>query len=79
MLPMNAGPHAELALVKGWLLVPSSPLTRSSYHAREDFAKMKAHSAALRKARENRKSISIALGRVQREVHGVASDAFFSY
>jgi len=31
----------ELALSKGFLIVASSPLTRSSYHADEDFAQMK--------------------------------------
>ncbi len=31
----------EIALSKGFLLVASSPLTRSSYHADEDFAEMK--------------------------------------
>jgi len=31
----------ELALSKGFLIVSSSPLTRSSYHADEDFHKMK--------------------------------------
>ena len=31
----------ELALFKGFLIVASSPLTRSSYHADEDFCKMK--------------------------------------
>jgi len=31
----------ELALSKGFLIVASSPLTRSSYHADEDFLKMK--------------------------------------
>jgi len=31
----------ELALSKGFLIVASSPLTRSSYHADEDFASMK--------------------------------------
>ena len=31
----------EIALTKGFLIVSSSPLTRSSYHADEDFAKMK--------------------------------------
>ena len=31
----------KLALSKGFLIVASSPLTRSSYHADEDFAKMK--------------------------------------
>lgn len=31
----------EIALTKGFLIVSSSPLTRSSYHADEDFNKMK--------------------------------------
>jgi lipoic acid synthetase len=31
----------ELALFKGFLIVAASPLTRSSYHADEDFSKMK--------------------------------------
>ena len=31
-----------VARAKGFLLVASSPLTRSSYHAGDDFAKMKA-------------------------------------
>jgi len=31
----------EIAMSKGFLIVSSSPLTRSSYHADEDFAKMK--------------------------------------
>ena len=30
------------ALAKGFLLVSASPLTRSSYHAGEDFARLKA-------------------------------------
>jgi len=30
----------EIAKAKGFLLVSSSPLTRSSYHADEDFAKL---------------------------------------
>ena len=31
----------SIALLKGFLIVASSPLTRSSYHADEDFSKMK--------------------------------------
>jgi len=31
----------EIALSKGFLIVSSSPLTRSSYHADEDFSEMK--------------------------------------
>ncbi len=33
---------ARMAKVKGFLMVSASPLTRSSYHAGEDFAKLKA-------------------------------------
>ncbi len=33
--------YAAIARAKGFLLVASSPLTRSSYHAGEDFAKMR--------------------------------------
>lgn len=36
----------RIALAKGFLLVASSPLTRSSYHAGEDFAHLKAARAA---------------------------------
>jgi lipoyl synthase len=46
--PLNRYLHPEefkelkdLALSKGFLIVASSPLTRSSYHADEDFSKMK--------------------------------------
>ena len=35
----------EIALAKGFLLASASPLTRSSYHAAEDFAKLKARRA----------------------------------
>ena len=34
--------YAAIARAKGFLLVASSPLTRSSYHAGDDFAKLKA-------------------------------------
>ncbi|WP_244532203.1 lipoyl synthase [Methylocapsa palsarum] len=40
--------YAETARAKGFLLVSASPLTRSSHHAGEDFAKLKAQRAALR-------------------------------
>ena len=33
--------YKKMAQVKGFLMVSSSPLTRSSYHAGEDFAIMK--------------------------------------
>jgi len=32
---------AKMAEIKGFAMVSSSPLTRSSYHAGEDFAKLK--------------------------------------
>jgi len=34
--------YAAIARAKGFLLVASSPLTRSSYHAGEDFERMRA-------------------------------------
>ena len=43
-----------IAKSKGFLLVSSSPLTRSSYHADEDFAKLKKN----RLAETNAQSIS---------------------
>jgi lipoic acid synthetase len=36
----------QVALAKGFVLVCASPLTRSSYHAAEDFAKLRANRAA---------------------------------
>ncbi len=40
--PQAFDAYAAIARAKGFLLVASSPLTRSSYHAGDDFAKMKA-------------------------------------
>jgi lipoyl synthase len=40
--------YERIALAKGFLLVASSPLTRSSYHADADFAKLKAARLALK-------------------------------
>jgi lipoic acid synthetase len=34
--------YAALAAAKGFLLASASPLTRSSYHAGEDFARLRA-------------------------------------
>ena len=34
--------YAAIARAKGFLLVAATPLTRSSYHAGDDFAKMRA-------------------------------------
>lgn len=39
--PEEFNEYKKIALSKGFLIVASSPLTRSSYHADEDFAKMK--------------------------------------
>jgi lipoic acid synthetase len=41
---------ARLAKAKGFLLTSASPLTRSSYHAGEDFAKLRAVRVALQRA-----------------------------
>jgi lipoic acid synthetase len=38
--------YGAIARAKGFLLVASSPLTRSSYHAGDDFAKMRDSRAA---------------------------------
>ncbi|MGI8568977.1 MAG: lipoyl synthase [Methylocella sp.] len=46
--PGEFASYAEVALAKGFLLVSSSPLTRSSHHAGEDFASLKARRLALR-------------------------------
>lgn len=40
--PEEFASYATIAKTKGFLLVSSSPLTRSSHHAGEDFAKLKA-------------------------------------
>ena len=40
--PQAFDAYAGIARAKGFLLVASSPLTRSSYHAGDDFAKMRA-------------------------------------
>ena len=40
--PKGFDAYAAIARAKGFLLVASSPLTRSSYHAGDDFARMKA-------------------------------------
>jgi lipoyl synthase len=47
--PDEIAAYADAALAKGFLLVSASPLTRSSHHAGEDFARLKARRMALRK------------------------------
>ena len=41
VLPEEFEEFKDIAISKGFLLVSSSPLTRSSYHADEDFKKLK--------------------------------------
>ena len=57
--PQAFNAYAAIARAKGFLLVAASPLTRSSYHAGDDFEKMRA-------AREAK------LGRIRQEVNGKA-------
>ena len=40
--PQAFDAYAAIARAKGFLLVAASPLTRSSYHAGDDFARMRA-------------------------------------
>jgi lipoyl synthase len=49
--PQAFGAYAAIARAKGFLLVAASPLTRSSYHAGDDFEKMRAARAAKLAAR----------------------------
>ena len=42
MTPKAFAAYGSIARAKGFLQVASSPLTRSSYHAGDDFAVMKA-------------------------------------
>jgi lipoyl synthase len=44
--PDEFGSYASFALGKGFLLVSASPLTRSSYYAVDDFARLRAARAA---------------------------------
>src|SRR3546814_3595112 len=44
--PATFNAYASIARAKGFLLVSASPLTRSSYHAGEVFARLKARSEA---------------------------------
>jgi lipoic acid synthetase len=46
--PEEFASYAAIGRAKGFLLVSSSPLTRSSHHAGEDFAKLKAQRKQLR-------------------------------
>src|SRR5947208_4718715 len=51
MTPEEFEGYRRVALGKGFLMVSASPLTRSSYHAGEDFAQLKAARAAALGAR----------------------------
>jgi lipoyl synthase len=44
--PDEFSSYEKVAYTKGFLMVSASPLTRSSHHAGEDFAKLKAARAA---------------------------------
>ena len=44
--PQAFAAYAQIARAKGFLLVAASPLTRSSYHAGDDFARLRAARAA---------------------------------
>jgi lipoic acid synthetase len=46
--PEEFGDLARLACAKGFLTVAASPFTRSSYHADEDFRRLKEARAALK-------------------------------
>ena len=46
VLPTLFAAYAAIGKAKGFLLVAASPLTRSSYHAGDDFAALKAARAA---------------------------------
>ena len=46
VMPEEFNTYRSFALGKGFLLVSASPLTRSSYHAGEDFARLRAARAA---------------------------------
>jgi lipoic acid synthetase len=45
----------EIAKAKGFLMVASSPFTRSSHHAGEDFARLKAARLAREASRETKR------------------------
>ena len=50
--PDEFASYAKMARAKGFLMVSSSPLTRSSYHAGQDFVQLRANrEAQLAKAR----------------------------
>jgi lipoic acid synthetase len=44
--PDEFAAYGTVAYAKGFLMVSASPLTRSSHHAGEDFARLKAARAA---------------------------------
>jgi lipoic acid synthetase len=46
VIPQAFDAYAAIARAKGFLLVAASPLTRSSYHAGDDFRKMQLARAA---------------------------------
>jgi len=49
--PEEFASYGAIGRAKGFLLVSSSPLTRSSHHAGDDFAKLKAQRQSARNLR----------------------------
>ena len=49
--PENFTQYSKAGLAKGFLLMSSTPLTRSSYHADQDFAKLQAARRVMLQAR----------------------------
>jgi len=60
--PKTFDSYAAIARAKGFLLVAASPLTRSSYHAGDDFAKMQAGRQAAHKAQSARNAAHAKAG-----------------
>ncbi len=54
MTPDEFKAYETVAYAKGFLLVSATPLTRSSHHAGEDFARLKAAREASAKAGASR-------------------------
>ena len=56
--PEEFASYATVGAAKGFLLVSSSPLTRSSHHAGEDFARLKAARLAKARAQGNKSGLT---------------------
>ncbi|MEM6681183.1 MAG: lipoyl synthase [Pseudomonadota bacterium] len=58
--PERFDAYAKMARAKGFLMVSASPLTRSSYHAGDDFAKLKAARLEKLERQRQREAMNIA-------------------